>query len=213
MLLVPTDENKSQKEDAELTFGKPTIGRAGFQGSSFAHVSDLNVREFRSLPLSLWLGTVQRTATNKWRLTLLDRQSSPVSSAQRSQDWSKKSRSWRLMPGKRVIKRTVIHICHICGVVDNRATRRMISPVENLLSAGVRAAFPLKALACCLVRFHRSRLFRSIHERHSYSNRISRSLLQALRQADTAVSIVAQKRGSVKECRIGSGIEFKSLPR
>ena len=34
------------------------------------------------------------------------------------------------MPGKRVIKRTVIHIC---GVVDNRATRRMISPVENLL--------------------------------------------------------------------------------
>ena len=153
------------------------------------------------------------SATNsnkKWRLTLLGRQSSPVSSAQRSQDWSKKSRSWRLMPGKRVIKRTVIHIC---GVVDNRATRRMISPVENLLSGGVRAAFPLKALACCLVRFHRSRLFRSIHARHSYSNRISRSLLQALRQADTAVSIVAQKRGSVKECRIGSGIEFKSLPR
>ena len=210
MLLVPTDKNKSHKEDAELTFGKPTIGRAGFQGSSFAHVSDLNVREFRSLPLSLWLGTVQRTATNKWRLTLLDRQSSPVSSAQRSQDWSKKSRSWRLMPGKRVIKRTVIQIC---DVVDNRATQRMISPVENLLSAGVRAAFPLKALACCLVRFHRSRLFRSIHERHSYSNRISRSLLQALRQADTAVSIVTQTRGSVKERRIGSGIEFKSLPR
>jgi len=51
------DKKKSHKEDAELTFGKPTIGRAGFQGSSFAHVSDLNVREFRSLPLSLWLGT------------------------------------------------------------------------------------------------------------------------------------------------------------
>ena len=53
MLLVPTDKNKSHKEDAELTFGKPTIGRAGFQGSSFAHVSDLNVREFRSLPLNI----------------------------------------------------------------------------------------------------------------------------------------------------------------
>ena len=143
MLLVPTDKNKSHKEDAELTFGKPTIGRAGFQGSSFAHVSDLNVREFRSLPLSLWLGTVQRAATKKWRLTLLGRQSSPVSSAQRSQDWSKKSRSWRLMPGKRVIKRTLIHIC---GVVDNRATRRMISPVENLLSAGFVRPFPSRPL-------------------------------------------------------------------
>jgi len=114
------------------------------------------------------------------------------------------------MPGKRVIKRTVIHIC---GVVDNRATRRMISPVENLLSAGVRAAFPLKALACCLVRFHRSRLFRSIHARHSYSNRISRSLLQALRQADPAVSIVAEKGGGVEGRRAKPGIEFKSLPR
>src|SRR6516164_4013360 len=87
MLLVPTDKNKSHKEDAELTFGKPTIGRAGFQGSSFAHVSDLNVREFRSLPLSLWLGTVQRTATKKWRLTLLGRQSSPVSSEVPFADW------------------------------------------------------------------------------------------------------------------------------
>ena len=37
-MLVPTDKNKSHKEDAELTFGKPTIGRAGFPGSSFAHV-------------------------------------------------------------------------------------------------------------------------------------------------------------------------------